>query len=255
MPASNTSTGDEAAVAPRIPWAQHRAWLDHHWEAGMHVSGVVQTGGGKSYLTRYGLLPLWTDYRTLYFDVKGDDPTLAGLGRPVREFPDEERGSGPQDDESRIYRLLVPEWEFDASRRSTGGLERARRVAGGALDRAYKQGDWLLVLDETRAFTDTANEFGLGLRGVVENIWQRGRSRRVTLIALTQQPVWMPSSFYSQCTLMYVGAEVDLSNEHMRDIGGDRDALRRAVSELREHEFVAIYRRPPRQMWITKVAA
>lgn len=239
----------------RIGWAQHRAWLDHNWEAGMHVSVVVQTGGGKSYLVREGLLPLWADYRSLIFDVKGDDETLQGLGQPVYGFPQQEDGGQtPNDDQPRIYRLLVPEWEFDPDQRHTAGLDKARRVAGGALDRAYKQGDWLLVLDETRALTDSASEFGLGLRGPVENIWQRGRSRRVTLVALTQQPVWMPSSFYSQPSLLYLGAEVDLGNDHMRDIGGDREALRQGVAQLQRYEFLAVYRRPPRQMWIVKVA-
>lgn len=241
----------ELAPAARIPWAQHRAWLDHNWAAGMHVSVVVATGGGKSHLVRHGLLPLWEDYRVLLFDVKGDDPTLGGWGQVVHGYPEQEERQ-PQDDRQRLYRLVVPEWEFDPHRRSTGGLDRARREAGGALDRAYKAGRWVLDLDEARAFTDNVSEFGLGLRGVVENIWVRGRSREVTLVACTQQPVWMPSSFYSQPALIYIGAEVDLANDHLRDIGGDRDQLRRAVAQLQQFEFVAVYRRPPRQLWIVK---
>lgn len=220
----------------------------------MHVSIVVKTGGGKSYLYRHGLLPLWFTYRSLIFDVKGDDLTLQGLGEIVDGYPSAERGGGEDVPGARIYRLLVPEWEFDPGKRNVDGLRRARAVAGTALDTAYKAGDWLIILDETQPFVDSQNDFGLGLQGVLRNMWQRGRSRRVTLISCTQEPVWMPSPFYSQPSLLYIGQEVEFDNKHLRDIGGNREIVMATIPTLQEHEFLCISR-TPREMWIVKVDA
>jgi hypothetical protein len=241
----------------RVPWSQHRSWLDHHWFPGQHVSVVGVTGGGKSYLVRHGLLPLWRHHRVLIVDVKGDDPSLSGVGQVVSGLPAEEgpqgRFHGERDpDQPRWYRLVVPEWDFEAGKRQTSGLERAQRVAGETLHEAYLQGDWVLVLDEARAITDPTNTFGLGLRGVAENIWQRGRSRRVTLIACTQQPLWMPSSFYSQPSLVYLGRMLEPPTAHFREIGGDTRLIRNLVPLLGRWEWLFVERDSGR-MSIVKV--
>jgi hypothetical protein len=248
----------ETALPQRISWRQHFAWLEQTWEVGMHVSIVTKTNGGKSFLVRYGLLPIWLDYRSLVFDAKNDrKDTLYGLGKEVHSYPaDETEEGGPDTPDWRIYRLIVPPFEFDPTKRDTEGLKKARLVAGRALDRAYHVGGWLVVLDETRPFVDPQTAYGLGLRGVVENVWQRGRTREVTLVACTQEPTWMPSSFYSQPALIYIGAEVDVENEHVKYLGnGAREMLRAVVPSLEQNEFLCIYRGTPRQMWRVKVGA
>ncbi len=230
----------------RISWSQHRSWLDHHWLPGQHVSVVAVTGGGKSYLLREGLLPLWRDYRALVIDVKGDDPTLAGVGQVVEGLPSTERTQGrgqPPEHGPRWYRLVVPEWDFAGARkRGRSGLEHAQQVTGETLHAAYRMGDWLIVLDEARAVTDHVSTFGLGLQGVVENIWQRGRSRRVTLVACTQQPLWMPGSFYSQPSYLYLGRMLEPPTAHFREIGGDTRVIRETLPQLERWEFLFVER-------------
>jgi hypothetical protein len=238
----------------RIPWPQHQAWLDHHWHAGQHVSVVGVTGGGKSYLFRHGLHPLWSDYRSLLVDVKGDDPTLAGLGQVVRSWREIEELERRRDAEPRAYRLIVPEWEYQPGRRRGTGLERAQEAVGTALHNAYREGRWLVYVDEARALTDSQNSFGLGLRGVLENIWQRGRSREVTLVAGTQQPVWMPSSFYSQPSFLYIARMLEPPTEHLREIGGRTQLMRELLPQLRRHEFLFV-ERDSGQMRIVRVGA
>lgn len=232
----------QVQLPQRIAWAQHRAWLDHNWHAGQHVSIVAVTGGGKSFLIRYGLLPLWKDYRVLVVDNKGDDPTLASLGHRVSSWREIEDLEGNQDNQDRTYRLVVPEWDYRPGGRSAEGLRRAQEVVGTALHSAYRQGDWVIVLDETRAVTDSQSKFALGLQGVAENIWQRGRSRRVTLIAATQQPIWMPSSFYSQPSILYVARMLEPPTDHLREIGGDTRLMKQVLPTLRRWEFLVIER-------------
>jgi|SRR5579884_1674875 len=229
----------------RIPWRQHRAWLDQHWHAGQHVSIVAATGGGKSYLIRHGLLPLWRQYRTLLIDVKGDDATYAGYGVPVTRIPEAElsrEGPRPAGQGERLYRLIVPEFEYQPGRPDRVGLRKAQEVAGRAIDQAYKSGLWVVVLDEARAVVDSPQSFGLGLRGLVENIWQRGRSRGVTLIAATQQPLWMPSSFYTQPSLIYLSRMLEPPTEHFREVGGNSRVIREVVTRLERYEFLVIER-------------
>lgn len=243
----------ERIVVPRISWKQHRSWLDHNWKAGQHVSVVTKTGGGKSYLVRNGLHPLWIAYRTLIFDLKGDDETLAGWGEPVDGYPGREiQAEDEAQRGERTYRLLVPEFEFNPEKHHTEGLKKARRVAGMALDRTYKEGKWLVILDETQPFADNQNAFGLGLQGLLRQIWQRGRSREVTLIACTQEPLWMPGPFYSQCSFIYIGQEVDPKAEHLQSIGGSQKAIRAGIEALEEHEFLFVSR-TPREYAIVKV--
>lgn len=244
----------EKIVVRRIPWRQHRAWLDHNWQSGQHVSIIVRTGGGKSYLVRYGLLPLWQLYRVLILDMKGGrDETLEGWGELVDEYPAREREAEDyQQPGERIYRLVVPEFEFNPRKRDTEGMQKAREVAGKALDECYKAGHWLVYVDEAQPLCDSQNSYGLGLQGPLRQIWQRGRSRGVTLVAATQEPLWVPNVYYSQPTHLYIGAEVDPGSEHLRDIGGDRRAVVAALAALRQHEFLFISREP-RAMWITKV--
>jgi hypothetical protein len=236
-----------AALPKRISWAQHRAWLDHNWHRGQHVSIIAATGDGKSYLVREGLLPLWADYRVLILDVKGDDETLAGLGQLVHSFPAVEDNPQQQPPAGeRVYRLLVPEFEWSprsgSKRRDSPGLRRAQEVAGTALHRCYQQGDWLIVLDEARAIVDNEQAFGLGLRGVVENIWQRGRSRGVALVSCTQQPLWMPSSFYSQPSVLYIARMLEPPTNRLREIGGDTQLMRRTLPKLARYEFLVVER-------------
>jgi hypothetical protein len=247
----------EVQLPPRIEWAQHRAWLDHHWLAGQHVSIIAPTGGGKSYLIRHGLLPLWEEYRVLIIDSKGgEDATWAGYGQVVHEFPAAERGGQPPDREQgpRIYRLISPGFEWSpALKRESDGLRRARTVVGSALDLAFRQRDWVIVADETRALTDSVASFGLGLRGLLEMIWQRGRALNVTLVAGTQAPRYVPSSFYDQPSLVYVGRTLDgRAQDRLDEIGGDTRAIQATMRALRRRDFLVVERDSGR-MLITQV--
>lgn len=234
----------EVETPRRIPWRQHQAWLDHNWHPGQHISIIAPTGGGKSYLIRHGLLPNWSDYRVLLIDVKGDDPTYAGFGQVVSAVPEHERNNQPpQDRRERVYRLVVPEWDWQPGKRDTAGLEKARTVAGHALSQTYRQGKWVVVLDETRALSDSTTAFGLGLRGLLENDWQRGRSREITVIAGTQAPRYVPSSFYDMPSVLYIGRILDgRARERLSEIGGDTKAIEAVIPNLRRYEWLVVER-------------
>jgi hypothetical protein len=149
-----------------------------------------QTRSGKSYLVRHGILPLCKWDRVLILDAKGDDPTLQGLGKPVSRIPVFMRGMKRLMREDRPrdnwYRLKI-----------VRGWEAAHDQVGEALERVYREGDWIVVVDELRHLVDTRPP-GIKLRDPWEELMMRGGSRGICMVNLSQEPRWLPSTFYTQ---------------------------------------------------------
>lgn len=179
-----------------------------------HHSIIAQTRGGKSYLIGNGILPLIQDEKVLIIDVKGDDPTFAEIGKPVHRIP--RQGSRTFWDwmsegkpREHWYRLIVKEdWA------------EARKQVHQALQTCYREQNWTVVLDETRALTDPRPP-GLNLSPMVEQMWLRGGSKGICVVAATQGPRWVPRSFYEQAQFHWIGAvEDEDSQKRLREIGG-----------------------------------
>lgn len=197
-----------------------------------HHSIIAQTRGGKSYLIGEGILPLIEDEKVLIIDVKGDDPTFAKIGKPVRKVPkmwyrnmsDRLSNAKPRE---HWYRLVVSEdWQ------------QGKAQVAKALADCYREGNWTIVLDETRALTDPQPP-NLGLRPYVEQLWLRGGSRGVCIVAGTQGPRWVPKSFYEQAQFHWIGAiEDEESQKRLREIGGlERNHLH-TIKYLEQYNFV-----------------
>ena len=180
---------------PSRSWKSVIQRVDRLWqpEFAPHHSLIGQNGAGKSYTIVNGLLPLCLYDNVAIFDSKGDDPVLNSSGaRPVRSIPSKLRrtmdNNEPRDG---WFRIQI----FDE-------VERARDQVGSALDRIYKEGNWIVILDETRAISDPRSP-GLGLQPLLDRMWLRGRSRRICVVAATQAPRWVPTSFYDQCQFVW----------------------------------------------------
>lgn len=180
---------------PTRSWAEVQRRVGSLWvpDQAPHHSILGQNGAGKSHLIVFGLLPLCLHNNVLLIDNKGDDPVLNKSGaRPVTQIPGRLRRT-LDNDEARDgwYRLKV----YDER-------EKARDQVGTALERVYKEGNWIVILDETRALSDPRSP-GLGLQPLLDRMWLRGRSRQICVIASTQAPRWVPTSFYDQCQFVW----------------------------------------------------
>ena len=187
----------ETLTIPQVDWLTIRGRINRYWEAreAPHISIMAQTRAGKTYLVRHGLLPLTKWDRVLILDFKGDDPTMRGLGRPVREIPGKLRSLAQltRDKEpGENWFRLVAHKNFDE----------ARDQIGTALERVYDEGDWVVVTDELRALTDTQPP-GLRLRWLWERMILRGGSRGLATVNLSQEPRWCPGSFYTQSNFYF----------------------------------------------------
>lgn len=229
--------------APQAPseikeasWRSVRDYLDENWDIknSPHISVVGMTGTGKSYLMTRGILPLCLYDHVLIIDVKGDDETLRGFGKPVKAIPRHDfdmrnviRGNKKAEPRRWWYRLVIPE-----------DPKAGHEVLKTALQRVYSEGHWIVVVDETRALTDSQAP-GYNVRTYLEQIWLRGRSRGVALVAMTQAPKWVPGTFYNAPSFLFISRVNDEdSQKRLREVGGIERAHLPVISNI------------PRRVWL-----
>lgn len=219
---------------PRVHWSSVHSRVGRLWIPGdaPHHSIVAQTRGGKSYLIGEGILKHKETENVLIIDVKGDDPTYEKIGEAVTAIPS--RFSRTFNDwlsegkpREHWYRLIVHEdWG------------KARAQVGRALEQVYQEHEWTVVLDETRALTDPRAP-GLNLGPMVEQLWLRGGSKKVSVVAATQGPRWVPRSFYEQAQFHWIGCvEDEDSQKRLREIGGMERHHLQIIKDLQKRHFV-----------------
>lgn len=223
----------QGAAAPWVEWPDVCRVVDKMWDPVNlpHHSIVGLTGSGKSHLAIRGILePLCPRDRVLLVDTKGDDPVSSVVGRPVRELPRDTwgtiRGRRPEDYD-RWWRLVVH-----------NNRETARNQVHTALTRAFREGNWIIYFDEIRDVTDPKDP-GLGLAAHVDVIYRKGRNRRVPIIAATQAPRWVPSSFYDQASFAWLGCIRDEERQkRLREISGMPRAMLPVIGDLQRRQWL-----------------
>lgn len=194
-PPARSRTSEGFVPPAERGWDEVKARVDRLWvpKQAPHHSIMGQQGSGKSFLITRGLLPMCARNNVLTIDNKGGDETLLGhCGKVVRTLPGRTRKlSSERKPKENWYHLIVDD-----------NRAQAREQVANALDLAYREGDWTIVIDETRAISDPRSP-GLGLQPLLDRLWLRGRSRGINVIAGTQAPRWVPSSFYDQCNFVW----------------------------------------------------
>lgn len=224
------SPDQEIKIATRS-WNNVIKRVDNLWQLDLapHHSIMGQNGSGKSYLIVNGLLPLCKDDNVCIIDNKGDDPVLSASGaRPVRTLPNKMRRALTDDKpKDGWFRLCV----YDH-------VPRAQEQVARALDQIYKEGNWIVVLDETRAISDPRSP-GLGLQPLLDRMWLRGRSRNIAVIASTQAPRWVPSSFYDQCQFVWCSRIRDeRAHQRVMEIGSMTRQHIPFISRIRKRRWL-----------------
>jgi energy-coupling factor transporter ATP-binding protein EcfA2 len=173
------------ALPSRVGWSEfYDDILD--WQQGEHVTLLGHTGSGKTTLARH-LIQKRT--HKLIFATKPRDPNIDVFKRDgfhlTRNWPVD----------PRIKRNVIF-WPK---------VERPTDISlqGDAINRClqsvYRTGGWCLYFDEVRYISDT-----LGLRPLLEVIWLQGRALKLSVLAGTQRPAWIPREAYSEATHLFL---------------------------------------------------
>lgn len=234
---------DGEASVPRVSWDELSDVLDEEWGAGQHFAIFSPTEGGKSHLIRHGLLPLWKRYPVLWIRFKQRDDSTRKFGTRVDRYPVLERvkyrmrhrDSTAWEDDPEWYLLQLGAYRFDAgaSQDKSAAWQHARGVCGEAMDRAFREGGWVLVIDELQAVNGKRPP-GLDLESVLENCFQRGRTQPITMITASQQPAWNNPSAYDQARWVALGRSLDEARwERIGQLGGSRERIEAAIPSLK----------------------
>lgn len=189
---------------------------------------MAQTRAGKTYLVRHGILPLCKWDRVCIVDVKGDDRTMAGLAKPVRRLPGKM---------SSVRQMLRDERPGDNWYRlvTYDDVGAAREQVHEAFERIYSEGDWVVVIDELRAVTDTQPP-GMHLRPDWERFILRGGSRGVATVNLSQEPRWCPGSFYTQSNFYFFSRiEDEAAHKRISEVGSAKALIPHLQTVQRRH--------------------
>ena len=217
-------------LPPYIRW--DRFMTDWKWRQGEHLTTIGPTGSGKTVLNRYLLRR--RSY-VVVLGVKQRDPELYGPFQAdgyqlVRKFdphvPDDE-------DEKRV--LFVPMVEkFGAAGRNEQTVKFRE-----ALQDIMSVGNWCVYADEVRYMSDQ-----LGLRTEFEEIWIKGRSERITMIASSQEPVDIPVMAYGQASHLFLFRNADLYRaKRMAELTGvNREMAQETILRLPPHEFLYVHK-------------
>jgi hypothetical protein len=219
-----------------MDWPDVKRMLDVQWdpENTPHHSIVGLTGSGKSYLAINGILrPLCPMDRVLIIDCKRNDKLVASAGKPVTELPPKTwvstRKREPFD---HWFRLVVHDQFTDE------GRGRAKLQVYKALHRVYLEGDWVVYCDEVQDLGGLRKP-NLGLSMHLDEFYRKGRSRRLPVIAGTQAPRHVPSSFYDQAAFAWIGRLADeQKQDRLREIGGMPKAAMPTITGLRRREWL-----------------
>lgn len=222
-----------------LPWEEFvRAWK---WKQGEHITMVGPTGSGKTTLET-AILPR-RDF-VVFLSTKRIDSTqdkLKGMGFKVIH-------SGAELHPDVAPRaVLRPPWPDNASAKELKAIH--AEVFREAMMRVFRTGYWTVVMDEARYLTKD-----LGLAPEAELLWLQGRSLKISVVAGTQRPRWIPLEAYDQASHLFFWKDTDRENvDRIAEMAGlNRREVQGIVPRLDEHEMLYASRRTD-ELVITKV--
>lgn len=225
-----------------LPWLGNRGFNDQWiWRQGEHVTLVGPTGVGKTSL-EVAILP--RRKFVLFLSTKRIDDTqdrLRHLGfKTISNVHELHPEVTPR-------AILRPPWPDNVSAKEL--LQLHSEVFREALMYVFRQGHWCVVMDEARYLTHD-----LGLSTEAQLLWLQGRSLKITVVAGTQRPRFIPLEAYDQATHLFFWNDPDFSNvARVAELTGvNRNEVLDIVPNLNRYEML-YSNRVTRELVITKL--
>jgi hypothetical protein len=227
-----------------VPWSRVYSDMARRWVIGEHVMITAPTGVGKSVVAK----EICTLRRNVVvIGTKREDDTMdeylkMGYVR-IYDWPPPPRLRGAN------YRYLL--WPRI---RDIDDVERYKPIYEHFLRRVFRIPYVTVVLDECQFMTEY-----LGLGRLIGVLLHQGRSGKLTLVSLSQRPVWVPPAVRSSASYVFLGRTVDQTDaQKLADFGGvdRRDMYRhlRALSQYpKDHQLLYVPSHDPTNPWATRV--
>lgn len=238
VPSRGAGSRESLSGAPAtMEWKDARELIDKLWEPenSPHQSFIGMSGSGKSYLVINGILrPLCAMDRVLIVDTKRNDPLVSSIGIPCENIPPNKHWATPRHRKpfDHWHRLVVHD-QFNSD-----GRAKAKAQVHKALERIYKEGNWVVFLDELQDLGGRQQP-NLGLTMHIDEIYRKGRSRHISILATTQAPRNVPTSFYDQPSFHWISRLGDEEKQkRLGEIGGLPKAMRPHLATLQKRQWL-----------------
>ena len=179
--------------------------------------------------------------------TKPEDPTakrFVELGYRVQEhldIPTVETDGGRMVPHPRFRRVLLwPRQEQDAKTGRWRSMEAMavyqQSAIRDALEYARRSRRWTIFTDDVLYLVD---DLQLGQK--LKWFWRQGRSAKLTLVAASQRPAWVPRDMYSAPEHLFFWKTNDKDDlDRLTDIGAgiDKKELAAVITSLERYEFL-----------------
>lgn len=227
-----------------VPWSKVYVNLARNWVPGEHVMICAPTGVGKSVVAQE-IVSLRRN--VVVIGTKREDETMNkylnwGYIR-IYDWPPPPRLRGGQ------YRYVL--WPRI---KDIEDVTRYKPLYERFLHSVFRIPWVTVVLDECQFMTEY-----LGLGKLIGVLLHQGRSGKLTLVSLSQRPVWIPPAVRSSASYAFLGRTVDRSDSQaLADFGGvdRRDMyrhLRTLSADRKDHQLLYVPACNPEEPWATRV--
>lgn len=199
---------------------------------------IGPTKSGKSTLMRFLLRR--REFVTA-FATKGEDTTMQEYKTKEGFVIQRKRWDG-----SRHDRIVL--WPKGKTQEEV--VHYQLHIFNDAIDRMYQQGKWCMCFDEISYMCDF-----LRMDRKLRWLLQQSRSSKISVVAATQRPAFIPLAFYDQPEWLIFWNDNDYTNlKRIQNIGGlNGNAIRKIVQELEWREVLCLHTRHPHEAVRSKI--
>lgn len=213
-------------VVPEVPFRKVQGRMNRLWdpfERNSCMAAFGAQGSGKSYLIRHGILPLATQSRIVFIDMKEQsDKVWRGFGKEVDVLPPSFFGTGNE--------------EYPYAWRVVVNPATAKKQLRQLFAQLTGEGHCVIVMDETREITEREQ---LGLGSDVEKLITKTRSLGTSVILGAQSSAWAVSALKDQPAVMFIGkTSGQESARALAKLAGPGAPVVPTIQKLREHQWL-----------------
>lgn len=227
---------------PQVSWRELEPDFMRAWSQGQHLSLIGPSGTGKTTFAEH-IIEQRIRMRKAMAAVLANKRRDEMLTRLVNNGWPRRLAWPPYYEDRQKHKVIIwPTYGLAST-----SVRKNANVFREALDRMVDEGGWTVYFDETRYFVQT-----LGLRNIVDELWNGARSGRLTMIAGSQGTTWINKTMVEQPTwIVAFQPRGEEAADDLAKLMGNRE-LKTRLLDLPSHSFI-IGELPSRRFYVSKL--